>query len=148
PLNERCLTFPIGGPPMLPGIAYNSNYEIVQTPTHLMIFAEMGSSTRIIPLDGRPHIPASLRLWHGDSRGHWDGDTLGVETTNFSENRPFRGSAATLHLIERFRRLTSDTILYEFTVDDSTTWTKPWTVEVPMRPLKEQIYEFACHEGN
>ena len=147
-VTERCLAFPVGGPPMLPSILYNSNYEIVQTPTHLMIFAELGSAARIIPLDGRSHLPDKLRLWQGDSRGHWEGGTLVVETTNFNDKRPFRGSGATLHLIERFRRVSLDTILYEFTVEDATTWTKPWTVEIPMRPLKEQIYEFACHEGN
>jgi hypothetical protein len=147
-LNERCLAFPVGGPPMLPGLLYNSNYEIVQTPTYVMIFAEMGSATRIIPLDGRSHLPDTLRLWQGDSRGHWEGNTLVVETTNFSDKRRFRGSGATLHLIERFRRVSPDTIMYEFTVEDAKTWTRPWTVEIPMRPLEAQIYEFACHEGN
>jgi hypothetical protein len=147
-LAERCLQFGASGPPLLPDPAYNSNYEIVQTPTHLVIFAEMGSSTRIIPLDGRPHSGATIRSLRGESRGRWEGDTLVVETTHFSNNREFRGSTANLRLIERFRRVSADLILYEFTAEDSATWTAPWTAEIPLRPMKEAIYEFACHEGN
>jgi hypothetical protein len=147
-MQERCLWFPVGGPPMMPGVAYNSNYEIVQTPTHVAILAEMGYSFRIIPLDGRPHIDGRLRNWHGDSRGRWEGDTLVVETTNFNEKPAFRGASEEVRIVERFRRVANDQILYQFTIDDPKTWTKSWTVEIPWRPMKDLIYEFACHEGN
>ena len=147
-LLERCIAFPVGGPPMLPGVAYNSNYQIVQTPTHVMIHAEMGSAIRIIPLDGRPHLPGSIRHWSGDSRGRWQGDTLVVETTNFNDKVRFRGATASLQLVERFRRVTRDMIMYEFTATDPDTWTESWIAEIPMRRLGAQIYEFACHEGN
>ena len=146
-LAERCLWFQVGGPPLLPGIVYNSNYEIVQTPTHLVILAEMGASIRIIPLDGRPHLPSFLRQWQGDSRGRWDGDTLVVETVNFGKAR-LRGASEELTLVERFRRVDADTIMYEFTASDAATWTAPWTAEVPMRRMDDRLYEFACHEGN
>ncbi len=148
-VGERCLWFQVGGPPMLPGVGYNSNYEIVQTPTHVVILAEMGFSVRIIPLDGRPHLPGTLRDWQGDSVGRWDGDTLVVETTNFNDKVVFRGSTREqLRLTERFTRVDADRIIYRFTVDDPGTWTAPWTAEVPMRPLVGQLYEFACHERN
>jgi hypothetical protein len=148
PLPERCLWFPVEGPPMLPGIVYNSNYEIVQTPTHVAIHVEMGDGVRIIPLDGRPHLPAHVAQWFGDSRGRWEGDTLVVETTNFSDKRDFRGSTDRLRLIERFKRTSQDLLLYEFTAEDPTTWSAPWTAEIPMQPLGGLLYEYACHEGN
>jgi hypothetical protein len=147
-LMERCIAFPVGGPPMLPSVGYNSNYQIVQTPTHVTILAEMGSAVRVIPLDGRPHLPGSLRQWSGDSRGRWEGDTLVVETINFDDKRRFRGSTWSLQLVERFRRPTRDMIIYEFTATDPDTWADSWTAEIPMRQLGSQIYEFACHEGN
>ena len=147
-LLERCIAFPVGGPPMLPGIGYNSNYQIVQTSTHVMILAEMGSAARVIPLDRRPHLPASIGQWAGDSRGWWEGDTLVVETTNFNDKVRFRGSTESLRLTERFRQVTRDMIMYEFTVADPNTWSESWTAEIPMRRLGSQIYEFACHEGN
>jgi hypothetical protein len=148
-VGERCLWFQVGGPPMLPGVGYNSNYEIVQTPTHLVILAEMGFSVRIIPLDGRPHLPATLRDWQGDSVGRWEGDTLVVETTNFNDKVIFRGSSrARLRLVERFTRVNAGQIMYRLTVEDPDTWTAPWTAEVPMRPLDGRLYEYACHEGN
>jgi hypothetical protein len=147
-LNERCLWFPVGGPPMLPSIVYNSNYEIVQTPSHVMILAELGNAVRVIPLDGRPHLSSGIRQWHGDSRGRWDGDTLVIETTNFNDKVQFRGSSEHLHLVERLRRTDGDTIMYEFTASDPTTWTAAWTAEVPMRRLDGLLYEYACHEGN
>ncbi len=147
-LAERCLWFPVGGPPMMPGVGYNSNYEIVQTPTHLVILAEMGSAVRIIPLDGRPHLSERTRQWQGDSRGRFEGDTLIVETVNFNGKAQYRGSSENLRLLEKFRRTDRDMILYEVTVSDPTTWTASWTAEVPMRRLDELIYEFACHEGN
>ena len=145
---ERCLWFPVGGPPMLPSIVYNSHYEIVRTPGYVMILAELGNAVRIIPLDGRPHLPSQIRRWHGDSRGRFEGDTLIVETTNFNEKVQFRGSSENLRLIERFRRTDRDTIMYEFTASDPTIWTDSWTAEVPMRRFDDLLYEYACHEGN
>lgn len=148
PLGERCLWFQIGGVPMLPGVGYNSNYEIVQTKDHVVIFAEMGSTTRIIPLDGRAPLNTRLQQWRGDSHGRWDGDVLVVETSNFNDQVEFRGSSSSLRVTERFRRASADLILYEATIEDPATWPKAWTVEVPWRPLQGQIYEFACHEAN
>jgi hypothetical protein len=148
PLNERCLSFPPGGPPMLPGIGYNSNYQIVQTRTHVVVYTEMGSTARVIPLDGRPHLSDAVRQWQGDSRGRFEGDTLVVETTNFNDKVQFRGASENLRLVERFTRTDRDTITYQFTVSDPTSWTDSWTAEVPMRRLDGLLYEFACHEGN
>jgi len=148
PVGERCLYFSPSGPPMLPAIGYNSNYEILQTPTHVAIRIEMGGAFRTIPLDGRPHVSDRIRPWHGDSRGRWEGDTLVVETTNFNDKRELRGSSDRLRLVERFRRVDKDTLLYEFTAEDPTTWTAPWTAEVPMRTMDGLLYEFACHEAN
>jgi hypothetical protein len=147
-LTERCLWFQVGGPPLLPSIGYNSNHQIVQTPTHLVIYSEMGSAVRLIPLDGRSHLPGEVRQWQGDSRGRFEGDTLVVETTNFNDKVRFRGASENLRLVERFRRTDRDTIMYQFTASDPTTWTDSWTAEVPMRRLDELLYEFACHEGN
>ena len=147
-LNERCLWFPTGGPPLMPAIGYNSNHQIVQTPTHVVIYTEMGSAVRVIPLDGRPHLPGAVRRWQGDSRGRFEGDTLVVETTNFNDKVQFRGSSENLQLVEQFRRIDGHTIMYQFTARDPTSWTDSWTAEVPMRRLDELIYEFACHEGN
>jgi hypothetical protein len=147
-LNERCLWFQVGGPPMLPGIVYNSNYEIVQTPTHVMIHAELGSATRIIALDGRPHLTPHNRQWQGASRGRFEGDTLVVETTNFNDKVQFRGSGENLRLVERFRRVDHDTIAYRFTASDPSSWADAWTAEVPMHRLDALLYEYACHEGN
>src|SRR5579863_613054 len=146
-LQERCLLWGGAGPPMLP-TAYNSNYLIVQSPGYVVIFVEMIHDTRIIPLDGRPHLAAGIRQWLGDSRGHWEGNTLVVDTTNFNGQTAFRGSSENLHLIERFTRTDADTIRYQFTVDDPETFTKPWTAEIPMRKTQGPIYEYACSEGN
>jgi len=146
-LGERCLSF---GVPRLPG-GYNNNWQIVQTPGYVSILTEMGWETRVIPLNGGPHLPPNVRQWLGDPRGHWEGDTLVVDTTNFSEKTNFRGSFETLHLVERFRRVDRDTIDYTFTVDDPATWTKPWTVSIPITALEDkvpQIFEYDCHEGN
>jgi hypothetical protein len=148
PLNERCLWFSSEGPPMLPSITYNSNYQIVQTPTHVAIQIEMGGGVRIIALDGRPHLPPSVTRWLGDSRGHWEGDTLVVETKNISPRREWRGSSSGLTLVERFRRTTDGLLLYQFTATDPATWVEPWSAEVPMTPLDGLLYEYACHEGN
>ena len=117
PLQERCLVYSSEGPPMLPG-AYNSNLQIVQDAGHVAILQEMIHSTRIIPTDGGPHLPPAIRQWFGDSRGRWEGETLVVDTTNFTDKTAFRGSTASLHLVERFTRIDNDTIIYEFTADD------------------------------
>ena len=146
-LPERCILWPTAGPPMLPS-AYNNNYQILQTPGYVVIFIEMIHDVRIIPLDGRPHLPGHIRQWMGDPRGHWEGNTLVVDTTNFSGKNPFRGSDGNLHLIERFTRIDPDTILYRFTVDEPTAFTKPWTGEAPMTKTPGPLYEYACHEGN
>jgi hypothetical protein len=147
-VSERCLWFQVGGPPLVPGVGYNSNYEIVQTARYVTILAEQGYSVRIIPLDGRAHVSPNVRQWMGDSRGRWEGDTLVVETTNFNEKVEFRGSRENLRLVERFRRVDANTLMYEFMADDPTTWSQPWTAEIPMRTLDGLLYEFACHEGN
>ena len=141
---ERCLT---RGLPMLPG-PYNNDFQIVQGPGYVAILHEMIHDTRIIPLDGRPHLPPAIRQWFGDPRGHWEGNTLVVDTTNFSEETNFRGASGNLHLIEKFTRVGPDEIKYEFTVDDPTTFTHPWSAEIPMRQAEGQIFEYACHEGN
>jgi hypothetical protein len=149
-LSERCIT---RGAPKLPG-AYNNNFQIVQTPDYVTILQEMIHDVRIIPLDGRPHLGKNIPQWMGDSRGHWEGNTLVVDTTNFDERIIFnnntccRGSGANLHVVERFTRADADTIDYQFTVADPTTYTRPWTVAVPMTKVDIPIYEYACHEGN
>lgn len=144
-LTERCITWGIPGG-MLPQ-AYNNNIQILQTPDTVMILNEMVHDIRIVPLDGRSHIAANIRQWHGDPRGHWQGDTLVVESTNFSAQSNFRGAAENLKLTERFT-LTETGIQYEFTVEDPTTWVRPWSVSFPMVRSEEPVYEFACHEGN
>jgi hypothetical protein len=147
PLLVRCLVWPTAGPPMLP-TAYNNNYQIVQVPGYVAILTEMIHDVRIIPLDGRPHLPAHIRQWLGDSLGRWEGNTLVVDTTNFTDKTNFSGSDENLHLIERFTRTDENTILYEFTVDDPTAFTRVWKGEVPFTKAPGPIYEYACHEGN
>ena len=149
-LRVRCILGFNSGPPMTLGAYNNNNVQLVQTPAHVAILNEMNHNARIVPLDGRPHLGPHLRQWVGDSRGHWDGDTLVVETTNFlRETVVFRGqTSANLHLVERFTRVDADTLLYEVTVDDPTTWTRPWTYAVPVKTNSEPIYEYACYEGN
>ena len=146
-LNNRCILWPTAGPPMLPG-AYNNNYQIVQSPGYVVIFVEMIHDARIIPLDGRPHVPQNVRLLMGDSRGRWEGNTLVVETTNFTDKTAFRGSGPNFHLIERFTRTSPDTIVYEFTANDESSFTRPWTAQIPMKKTPDPIFEYACHEGN
>jgi hypothetical protein len=146
-LQERCILSPTTGPPMLPG-PYNNNYQIVQTRDYVMITVEMIHETRIISMDGRPHLPQTMRKWLGDSIGHWEDNTLIVDTTNFGGKTSFRGSDENLHLVERFTRTGPETILYEFTVDDPTAFVAPWRAEIPMRRTAGPMYEFACHEGN
>src|SRR5215510_9095903 len=146
-LQERCLLTPQAGPPMLPA-NYNSNYQIVQTPDYVTITVEMIHDSRIIPLDGRPHLPENVRLLMGDSRGHWEGNTLVVETTNFTDKTAFRGASDKLRVIERFTRSDANTLLYQFTIDDETSWAKSWSGEIPMKKVNAPLYEYACHEGN
>ena len=146
-LGDRCIWWRSTGPPILP-TAYNNNYQIVQSPGYVAILAELMHAVRIIPLDDRPHLPETTRQWMGDSRGHWEGDTLVVETTNFTNRTHFRNSGDQLHVIERFRREDRDTRMYEFTIDDETTCTRSWTGQVPMVKSDGLIYEYACHEGN
>jgi hypothetical protein len=145
-LAERCLLFN-AGPPLLPG-PYNNNLQIVQTRDYVAIANEMIHDVRIVPLDGRPHLPSSLRRWQGDPRGHWEGDTLVVDTTNFSDRTSFRGADENLHLVERFRRTDARTIDYTFTIDDPTVFSRPWTVALPLVRSDGPIYEYACHEAN
>jgi hypothetical protein len=146
-LTERCILWPTVGPPMLPG-PYNNNYQIVQAPGYVMIVVEMIHDVRIIPTDGSPHLPSNIRLWTGDSRGHWEGNTLVVDTTNFTGKTNFRGSGENLHLVERFTRAGPDMIRYEFTVEDPASFTRPWTAQVPMMKMDGPLVEYACHEGN
>jgi hypothetical protein len=146
-LPVRCIIWPTAGPPMVPG-GYNNNYQIVQTRDYVAIDSEMIHDVRIIPLDGRPHLPSDIRQWMGDSVGHWEGDTLVVDTTNFTGKTHFRGSDRNLHVVERFTRTGADTILYRFTIDDATAFTKPWTGEIAMSKTPGPLYEYACHEGN
>ncbi|HJT87646.1 MAG TPA: hypothetical protein VJ732_07310, partial [Bryobacteraceae bacterium] len=147
PLGEQCIVWPKEGPPMLPS-AYNNNLQIVQAPGYVAILQEMIHDVRMIPTDGRPHVPSNVRQYLGDSRGHWEGDTLVVDTTNFTDRTNFRGSTASLHVVERFTRTDANTILYEFTVEDPATWAKSWTGQLPMTKIKGPLYEYACHEGN
>jgi hypothetical protein len=157
-LAERCLVGFSTGPPFQPG-GYNNNVQIVQTPGYVMLLLEMNHDARIIPLDGRPHLPSQMKTWLGDSRGRWEGSTLVIESTNFTPKvAAFSerigaagleyGSAENLRLIERFTRLDAKTLQYEFTVDDPSTFTKPFTGRFPMNQIDGQIYEYACHEGN
>ncbi len=148
PLSERCLLGfgSTSGPPMLP-VLYNNNYQIVQTPNNVMILVEMVHDARIIRIGGA-HPPADVRQWLGDSIGHWEGDTLVVDTTNFTDQTAFEGASANLHVIERFRRVDPSTILYKVTIDDPSTFDKIWTMEYPFVATAGPIYEYACHEGN
>jgi len=127
---------------------YGSNYDIVQSRDWIVLTYEWNTEHRIIPLDGRPHAPASIRTYAGDSRGRWEGDTLVVETTNFSPKRDFFGSDGTFTLVERFTRMSADTIVHTYTVEDPTTWTRPWTVELPMHRINGPMLEYACNENN
>jgi hypothetical protein len=147
PLPERCIMWGSTGPPMLP-TAYNNNFQIVQNPGYVAILTEMIHDVRIVPLDGRPPLPQDVRQWKGDSRGHWEGDTLVVVTTNYTNKTAFRGTGENLRITERFKRMDRDTLLYQFTVDDSTTYAKPWTAEIPAIRSEGPIFEYACHEGN
>jgi hypothetical protein len=143
----RCITF---GMPRLGGNAasYNSYYQILQTAGYVVLVGEVIHDARIIPLDGHPHRPPSIRQWEGDSRGRWEGNTLVVDTTNFSPNSNFMGSAENLHVVERLTRVAPGTIDYEITLNDPTTWTKPWTAMIHLKETQDKMFEYACHEGN
>jgi len=144
-LNVRCLVWATAGPPLLPGV-YNNNVQFVQTRDAVAIVSEMIHDARIVPMDGRPH--GALRRWMGDPRGRWEGNTLVVDTINFSEKIELRGSSERLHLVERFTRTDAETIEYRFTAEDPTTWTRAWTASFPLKKTKQPMYEYACHEGN
>ncbi|MDA1096362.1 MAG: hypothetical protein O3B84_03795 [Chloroflexi bacterium] len=148
-LGDRCILGFNSGPPMTPS-AYNNNVQIFQARGYVAILNEMVHNTRIVPLDGRPHLPAEIRQWVGDSRGYWDGDTLVVETSHFLGETGFvRGaSGADLNLVERFTRVSDGTLLYEVAVEDPGTWSRPWKFAVPMVRSESQMFEYACHEGN
>jgi hypothetical protein len=141
---ERCLT---RGLPIVPG-PYNNDFEIVQAPGYVAIVHEMIHDARIIPLDSRPHVPSNIRQWMGDPRGHWEGDTLVIESTNFSPKTNFHGSSEGMHLVERLTRVDPETISYQFTVDDPGTFTRAFSGEVPMNKTPDQVFEYACNEGN
>jgi len=147
PLSVRCIIMDRAGPPMLAG-AYNNNYQIAQVPGYVMILVEMIHDVRIIPLDGRPHLPQNVRQWMGNYVGRWEGETLVVETTNFTDKTAFRGSSEHMRLTERFTRVAEDVIRYQFTIDDPATWARPWSAEVPMKKTIGPLFEHACHEGN
>ncbi len=150
PLGERCFSPNSAGPPMIPNTAYNNNYTIVQNADHIMIRTEMVHDARIIRLGEPKPLPKEIRPWHGDSWGRWEGNTLVVETTNIHPDQMFRGALPTesLKVIERLTRVDAETILYEFTVDDPTTYTEPWGGEIPFKRFEDRLYEYACHEGN
>jgi hypothetical protein len=149
PLGERCLLGfgSTSGPPALPDYFYNNLHQIVQTPDAVMILTEMVHDARIIRMNAR-HLPKNIRLWMGDSVGLWEGDTLIVDTTNFTNKTRFRGSTENLHVVERFTRVDSKTLLYRFTIDDPDTWSRPWTGEYTWPATDGKIFEYACHEGN
>ncbi len=153
-LQDQCLAMLTAGPPMLP-YTYNSNYQFLETANAIVIHIEMIHDARIIYMDGRPHAPAAVRKWMGDSIGRWEGSTLVVDTTNFNDAGGFYGDAGgnfawdrNLHLVERFSLLDADTMLYQFDVDNPTAFTKPWKGELTMSRSTAPIYEYACHEGN
>ena len=144
---ERCIPGFNAGPPM-ESSAYNNIMQLFQTPDFVVILNEMVNDSRIVPLDGRPHLPSDVRQWRGDSRGRWEGETLIVDTMNFTGKTQFRGSGETLHLVERFTRVDGDTLVYEYTVEDPESFERPWTVSMPMTRSTEPVFEYACHEGN
>ena len=149
PLAERCLVgfSSTSGPPILPTYFYNNLHQIVQTPDHVMILTEMVHDARVIRMNAQ-HAPPTVRKWLGDSIGRWEGDTLVVETTNFTDKTRFRGSSSDLKVTERFTRLDARTLRYQFTIEDPATWTRPWTAEYAWPLTNDLMYEYACHEGN
>jgi hypothetical protein len=143
-LSERCITF---GAPRL-GAGYNSYIQIFQNRDYVTIVQETIHDARIIPLDGRPHVSSSVRQWHGDPRGRWEGNTLVVETTNYSPKSNLMNASENVRVTERFTRVDAETLKYEITFDDPSTWTRPWTLMIPLKHSDEHMYEYACHEGN
>jgi hypothetical protein len=148
PLSERCILMNQQRIPMLPGANDGNELQIVQGVGYVSMLHEINHDIRVIPTNGRPHISQTVRQWQGDSVGHWEGNTLVVDTTNFTGLAPFRGSGEKLHLIERFTRIAENTITYRFTAEDPETWDKPWTAEIPLTRTQGPVYEWACHEGN
>ena len=144
---ERCILGFNAGPPM-DSSAYNNNMQLFQTPDHVVILTEMVNDARVIPLDGRPHLAGDVRQWRGDSRGHWEGDSLVVETRNFTDKTSVRGSGPRMRLVERLTRVDAETLLYEYTVDDPETFERSWSVALPMMRADAPLFEYACHEGN
>ncbi len=149
PLSERCLLGfgSTSGPPALPDYFYNDLHQIVQTPDNIMILTEMIHDARVVRMNA-VHLPKDIRRWMGDSVGHWEGDTLVVDTTNFTDKTRFHGSTENLHVIERFTRIDDHTLLYRFTVEDPATWDQPWTGEMTWPATDKPILEYACQEGN
>ena len=145
--SDRCLLGFNAGPPLSPG-GYNQNLQIFQTPDHVVLLTEMVHTVRVVPLNGRPPLSDDIRQWSGDARGHWEGATLVVETSNFNDETRLRNSTAGVTLVERFTRVDADTLDYEYTVTDPETWTSPWTASIPLRRTDVPMYEYACHEGN
>jgi len=143
-LSERCITY--GSPQLTEG--YQSYYQLVQTPTSVAIMTEMIHDVRVISLDGRPHAPAAVRQWLGDSRGHWEGDTLIIDTTNYKPRAFMSVSSDKLHVTERLSLSGPETLKYEITIDDPDVWTKPWSLMIPLRHSPNRVFEYACHEGN
>ena len=147
PLQERCIIWTHEGPPMMPP-PYNDVLQIMQTPGYVLVVRELATAPRLIPTNGGPHLSENIRQLAGDSRGRWEGNTLVVDTTNFTDRTAFQGSTSALHVVERFTRVSADKINYQFTVDDPNTWTRPWSAEIPMLATKGPLYEYACHEAN
>jgi hypothetical protein len=147
PGSERCLFFGTGRPPVLPNYFYNDVHQIVQTPDNIMIVTEMIHDARIVRMNAQ-HLPKAIRRWMGDSVGHWEGDTLVIDTTNFNDKTRFRGSTENLHVVERLTRIDDMTLLYHFTIEDPDTWDRPWTGEYTWPATGKRMYEYACHEAN
>ena len=143
-LSERCITY--GSPQLMAG--YQSYYQMVQTPKAVMFMTEMIHDVRIIPIDGGPHLPSNVTGWQGDARGHWEGDTLVIDSTNYRPKAFMSFSSEKLHVTERFSRTGPETLTYEITIDDPLTWTKPWSLMIPLHHSNEPVFEYACHEGN
>ena len=145
--SDRCLLGFNAGPPLSPG-GYNQNMQIFQTPDHVVMVTEMVHTARFVPLDDRPPLPGHMSQWVGDSRGHWEGETLVIETRNFNLDRRWRNTTDSLTLVERLTRVDADTLEYEYTVTDPNTWTRPWTAQIPLNRTDVPMFEYACHEGN
>ena len=146
-LSERCIYWAHEGPPILP-TGYNSNLMIVQAPGVFVTETEMMPVARAVPLDGRPKLASAIRGYRGDSRGRWDGDTMVIETTNYSDKTAWRGASENMKVVERLTMTSPTTIRYQFTVEDTTTWTRPWSGEYEMHRIEGPLFEYACHEGN